>query len=113
MDAAALVAGLRANAIIADAGMRTVTRLARVGADDVVVGVVARTLGDVDGALANLAGREAQVVIGPAVNFASGAKQAVSGLHKLAQDGVMPSQGSIAEALRHVELLAGRIDQLV
>jgi voltage-gated potassium channel Kch len=112
MDAAALVGGLKANMIIADAGMRTVTRLARVGADDVVLPVVARTLGDVTTSLGELASRDAQTLIGPGVNFASDAKLAVAALEKQAVGGVMPSHGSIAEALRRVELLAGRIDEL-
>jgi hypothetical protein len=113
MDAVGIVAGLKANAIVADAGMKTVSRLAGVtGANEVVLPVLAQTLGTVDTALGVLAGREAQAIIGPGVNFASDAKGAVASLARQAQAGAMPSESSIADAIRRVQLIGGRINSL-
>ena len=113
MDAAGVVAGLKANAIVADSGMKTVSRLAGVtGADAVVLPVITETLSSVDTALGVLAGREAQAIIGPGVNFASDAKGAVSSLSRQAAAGTMPSASSIDEAIRRVQLIGGRINGL-
>lgn len=104
-----IAAVFRAHALIASSGMATIGQLARVGADDAMLSFVARSLADVHGSLSVLASHEAQVVIGPAVNFATDARLAVTQLGRIVEGGSMPSLDALVGATAKVDRIASRV----
>ncbi len=113
MDAGSIIAGLKAHAVIARTSLEGAIGLAAVtGADDVVAPLVANRLDEVVGALTQLAGREAQSLIGPQVNVASTAKASISAFAKSAHSGTIPTGGALESARRSVAELGVRIAAL-
>lgn len=106
----ALVPALAAHADIATSGLATIGRLAaRSGADDVVLPALARNLDDVKASLLVLQGREAQAVIGPAVNIASQARVSVGMIGTTVASGGRPAASLVADAAQLVQRVASRI----
>jgi hypothetical protein len=109
-----VTAGLKAHAAIAKAAFGGATQLALIrGADDVVLPQLTRSLDDVARSLGVLASRDAQVVIGPGVNFATDALRSVKLLGTQARSGIAPKADSFASAGQLISRIASRIDALV
>jgi hypothetical protein len=110
MDAG-IIAGMKANVVIADSGLSAASRLAGItGADDVVLPAIARALDGADLGLMCLYGGDAQKVIGPGVNFAWGAHNRVGALKLSVESGAMPTVSSIQDILTSVRQLSERVE---
>lgn len=99
---------LGAQALRASRGLDTVVELARTYGDD-ALGLIADELDTVAGSLGGMTTREAQGVIGPAVNFAGDARRSVESTAKVARGGHMPAATGIEEAARSVRVLSNAI----
>ena len=113
MDAGAIVAGMKAQAVIATTSLDGAIGLAAVtGADDVIAPLVAGRLDDVIGALTKLGSRQSQGLIGPGVNVASTTRQSLLSLQSGAHAGRIPSIGALESARSGIADLAARFAQL-
>jgi hypothetical protein len=108
----ASIAALKAHATIARSGMGVIRDLAASSGDDVVRTLVAGKADEVAASLAKLASRDAQVLIGPGVNFATDAGRAVSMIGTRVAAGIVPRADDVARAGTLVQRIASVIDRL-
>ena len=98
------VAGVKAFELMAHAGVETAAKLAPLGHD--ALPFVRESLGSAAGALAKLTGKDAQVVIGPAVTHASKILGPLQMLERGAAAGHMPTSDALAQVDRGLNLLS-------